>query len=57
MADSRYGRETWLKSQEYTPEMLVLALKVLEEVRRGATVERHPPAPPRAAATWPSTCW
>jgi elongator complex protein 3 len=40
------NRENWLKSREYTPEMLLLAKQVLEEVRRGASVEkalrRHP---------------
>jgi len=40
------NRENWLKSQQYTPEMLLLAKQVLEEVRRGAVVEkalrRHP---------------
>ncbi len=39
-------RENWLKSQQYTPEMLLQAKQVLEEVRRGATYEkalrRHP---------------
>jgi elongator complex protein 3 len=39
-------RENWLKSREYTPEMLLLAKQVLEEVRHGAPVEkalrRHP---------------
>jgi elongator complex protein 3 len=39
-------RENWLKLREYTPEMLLLAKQVLEEVRRGAPVEkalrRHP---------------
>ena len=39
-------RENWLKSQQYTPEMLLQAKQVLEEVRRGATFEkalrRHP---------------
>jgi elongator complex protein 3 len=33
-------RENWIKSQEYTPEMLEQAVEVLEEVRRGAKVER-----------------
>ncbi len=33
-------RENWLKSQEYTPEMLEQAFEVLEEVRSGARVER-----------------
>jgi elongator complex protein 3 len=33
-------REKWLKSMEYTPEMLLQAQQVLEEVRRGAAVER-----------------
>src|SRR4030042_6386062 len=39
-------RAKWLKSREYTPEMLLLAKQVLEEVRRGAAFEkalrRHP---------------
>jgi elongator complex protein 3 len=39
-------RENWLKTREYTPEMLEQAKQVLEEVRRGAVVEkalrRHP---------------
>jgi elongator complex protein 3 len=39
-------RENWLKSRQYTPEMLLQAKLVLEEVRRGAVVEkalrRHP---------------
>jgi elongator complex protein 3 len=39
-------RENWIKSRQYTPEMLLLAKQVLEEVRRGASVEkalrRHP---------------
>jgi elongator complex protein 3 len=39
-------RVKWLKSREYTPEMLLLAKQVLEEVRRGAAIEkalrRHP---------------
>jgi elongator complex protein 3 len=39
-------REDWLKSQQYTSEMLLQARNVLEEVQRGATVEkalrRHP---------------
>ena len=39
-------RENWLKSQRYTPEMLLQAKQVLEEVRRGAAYEkalrRHP---------------
>ncbi len=34
------NRENWLKSREYTPEMLLLAKQVLEEVRRGAPVEK-----------------
>ncbi len=33
-------RENWIKSQEYTPEMLEQAIEVLEEVRRGAKVDR-----------------
>ncbi len=33
-------RENWLKSQEYTPEMLEQAFEVLEEVRSGAKVDR-----------------
>jgi len=40
------NRENWLKSKQYTPEMLEQAFEVLEEVRRGAPVEkalrRHP---------------
>jgi elongator complex protein 3 len=39
-------RENWLKSRRYTPQMLEQACEVLEEVRRGAPVEkalrRHP---------------
>src|SRR4030042_1131880 len=39
-------RENWFKSRQYTPEMLLQARQVLEEVRRGAPVEkalrRHP---------------
>ena len=39
-------RKDWLKSLEYTPEVLELARLVLEEVRRGRTVDqavrRHP---------------
>jgi elongator complex protein 3 len=39
-------REDWIKSLQYTPEMLFQARLVLEEVRRGAAVEkalrRHP---------------
>src|SRR4030042_4921494 len=39
-------RENWFKSRQYTPEMLLQARQVLEEVRRGAAVEkalrRHP---------------
>jgi elongator complex protein 3 (tRNA carboxymethyluridine synthase) len=39
-------RDDWLKSRQYTPEMLLQARQVLEEVRRGAAVEkalrRHP---------------
>jgi elongator complex protein 3 len=39
-------RENWFKSRQYTPEMMLLAKQVLEEVRRGAAVEkalrRHP---------------
>jgi elongator complex protein 3 len=34
------NRENWIKSQEYTPEMLDQAVEILEEVRRGARVER-----------------
>ncbi len=44
--DSHY--ESWLKAREYTPEMLALARKVLEEVRRGRKVFdalRHHPLP------------
>jgi len=33
-------REAWLKSQQYTPEMLLQARMVLEEVQHGAAVER-----------------
>ena len=33
-------REQWVKSQQYTPEMLHEARIVLEEVRHGAAVER-----------------
>ena len=33
-------REKWVKSQQYTPEMLQEARFVLEEVRHGAAVER-----------------
>jgi elongator complex protein 3 len=33
-------REQWVKSQQYTPEMLREARIVLEEVRQGAAVER-----------------
>ena len=33
-------RENWIKSQEYTPEMLERAFEVLQEVRAGARVER-----------------
>ncbi len=33
-------REDWLKSREYSPEMLDQAILVLEEVRRGALVDR-----------------
>ena len=40
------GRENWLKTQQYTPGMLLQAKQVLEEVRRGASLEkalrRHP---------------
>jgi elongator complex protein 3 len=40
------NRENWLKSRQYTPEMLEQACEVLEEVRRGASVDkalhRHP---------------
>lgn len=42
------NRENWLKSRQYTPEMLLQAKQVLEEVRRGASVEkalRHHPSP------------
>ncbi len=39
-------RENWVKSQQYTPEMLLQARVILEEVRRGASLEkalrRHP---------------
>jgi elongator complex protein 3 len=39
-------REDWFKSRQYTSEMLLQARQVLEEVQRGATVEkalrRHP---------------
>lgn len=39
-------RENWFKLRQYTPEMLEQAKQVLEEVRRGAVVEkalrRHP---------------
>ncbi|PWB49440.1 MAG: tRNA uridine(34) 5-carboxymethylaminomethyl modification radical SAM/GNAT enzyme Elp3 [Anaerolineales bacterium] len=39
-------RENWLKSRQYTPQMLEQACEVLEEVRRGAPVDkalrRHP---------------
>ncbi len=39
-------RENWYKAQQYTPEMLEQAKQVLEEVRRGADVQkalrRHP---------------
>jgi elongator complex protein 3 len=34
------NRENWLKSIEYTPEMLENARLVLEEIRRGVAVER-----------------
>jgi elongator complex protein 3 len=33
-------REDWIKSRQYTPEMLLQARMVLEEVRRGVTVEK-----------------
>jgi elongator complex protein 3 (tRNA carboxymethyluridine synthase) len=33
-------RKDWIKSQQYTPEMLLEARIVLEEVRHGAVVER-----------------
>ncbi len=33
-------RENWYKAKQYTPEMLEQAKQVLEEVRRGAAVER-----------------
>src|SRR4030066_1162216 len=40
------GRENWLKTQQYAPGMLLQAKQVLEEVRRGASLEkalrRHP---------------
>src|SRR4030042_3337780 len=35
-------RENWFKSRQYTPEMLLQARQVLEEVRRGAPVEKAP---------------
>jgi len=39
-------RDNWLKSRQYTPEMLLQAQQVLEEVHRGASLEkalrRHP---------------
>jgi elongator complex protein 3 len=39
-------RENWVKAQQYTPEMLLQARVILEEVRHGASVEkalrRHP---------------
>ena len=34
------NRKNWLKSREYTPEMLQQAQLVLEEVQRGASLER-----------------
>jgi elongator complex protein 3 len=34
------NRENWLKSRQYTPEMLLQAQQVLEEMRHGAPVER-----------------
>ncbi len=38
--------KTWLEARQYTPEMLVLAQKILEEVRRGrevaSAVQRYP---------------
>jgi elongator complex protein 3 len=34
------NRENWLKSREYTPEMLERAFDVLEEIKRGAKVDR-----------------
>lgn len=40
------NREKWLKSTEYTPEMIEQACEVLEEIKRGAKVDkalkRHP---------------
>jgi elongator complex protein 3 len=40
------NREKWFKSREYTPEMLDQAFEVLEEIKRGAQVDkalkRHP---------------
>lgn len=39
-------KETWLAARKYTPEMLALARKILEEVRQGrsvaSAVERYP---------------
>jgi elongator complex protein 3 len=43
---SKMDKHTWLKSREYTPEMLSLAQSVLLDVRAGLTaseaVQRHP---------------
>ncbi len=43
-----HNRENWLKSREYSPEMLDQAVEVLEEVKRGVGVDRalrHHPNP------------
>jgi elongator complex protein 3 len=42
------NRENWLKTREYTPEILELACLVLEEIRSGTSLEkavRHHPNP------------
>src|SRR5512134_654235 len=44
--DTKLDRLAWQKAREYTPEMLLIARKVLEEVQRGRgvteSVQRHP---------------